>query len=127
MAFSSDSRLICTPFLRLENQIGATAHYCSKLSCSPGGPIMAAPLLPAVLRHIHQVTGSTSVADRTDTQLLEQFVQLHDEAAFEALLGRHGPLVWRVCCRLLRRSHDAEEAFQNTFVVLAQSAASIRK
>src|SRR2546429_9015366 len=48
----------------------------------------------------------------TDGQLLEAFVQRRDEAAFEALVRRHGPMVWRGCRRLLRHAHDAEDAFQ---------------
>ena len=60
-----------------------------------------------------------------DDQLLERFVRLRDETAFEALLHRHGPLVFGVCRKLLYDAHDAEDAFQATFLVLARKAGSV--
>src|SRR5262249_2725979 len=62
---------------------------------------------------------------RPDADLLERFVRQRDEAAFEALLHRHGPLVFGVCRRLLYDPHDALDAFQATFLVLAQKAGSV--
>jgi RNA polymerase sigma-70 factor (ECF subfamily) len=62
----------------------------------------------------------------TDARLLESFLTRHDEAAFEALLRRHGPMVLGVCRRLLRHDQDAEDAFQATFLVLVRRAGSLR-
>jgi RNA polymerase sigma factor (sigma-70 family) len=56
---------------------------------------------------------------------LECFVACRDEAAFEALVRRHGPMVLGVCRRILHHAQDAEDAFQATFLVLVRKAASI--
>ena len=62
----------------------------------------------------------------SDGQLLEFFIQENDGQAFEALLRRHAPMVMRVCRRILGNHHDAEEAFQVVFLVLARKAASVK-
>src|SRR5580693_3139444 len=64
-------------------------------------------------------------AEPTDGQLLECFVSRREPAALEALVQRHGPMVWGVCCRVLRNHHDAEDAFQATYLVLVRKATSI--
>ena len=63
-------------------------------------------------------------AGKTDGQLLDLFVHHKEDAALAALVQRHGPMVWGVCCRLLRSHHDAEDAFQATFLVLVRKAAT---
>src|SRR5262245_2392731 len=62
-----------------------------------------------------------------DADLLERFVRQQDEGAFEALVRRHGPMVWSVCKRVLRNAHDAEDAFQAVFLLLIRKAGSIGK
>jgi len=64
-------------------------------------------------------------ARATDAQFLDRFVDHQDEDSFAALLKQHGPMVWGVCCRLLGH-HDAEDAFQTTFLVLVRKAHAIR-
>ena len=84
----------------------------------------------SVLRPIGQLFRSGTSAGLSDEQLLEQFVMRHDElaeAAFASLVERHGPMVLGVCRRLLRDPHDAQDAFQATFLVLVRRAGAIRK
>jgi RNA polymerase sigma factor (sigma-70 family) len=78
-----------------------------------------------LLEHLCRVVLRREGPDVSDGQLLESFLTRRDEGAFEALVRRHGPMVWGVCRRVLRTLHDTEDAFQATFLVLARKGASI--
>ena len=79
-----------------------------------------------VIRHLRKAALLGDGAGLTDGQLLECFLLRRDEPAFAALVRRHGPMVMGVCRRVLGNVHDAEDAFQATFLVLARKAASVR-
>jgi RNA polymerase sigma factor (sigma-70 family) len=81
----------------------------------------------AVLRHIRQLAPAPKGPDLPDHQLLQTFAQQRDEAAFAALLHRHGPMVLSVCRHVLRDAHDAEDAFQAVFHLLSRKANSIHR
>jgi C-terminal peptidase prc len=88
---------------------------------------MATGQLKSVVRYLRKVTACQLASSSTDAVLLERFVSERDETAFEALLHRHGPMVLGLCRRVLRNAHDAEDAFQATFLVLVHKASSVRK
>ena len=80
------------------------------------------------LRHLNTLFSVGMVGGLTDAQLLERFTSYRDESAelaFRALLERHGPMVLRVCRAVLRDAHDADDAFQATFLVLVRRAGSL--
>jgi RNA polymerase sigma factor (sigma-70 family) len=62
----------------------------------------------------------------TEGQLLECFITANDPDAFRVLIERHGPMVLAVCRKVLRAQHDAEDAFQDTFLALAKGANTIK-
>src|SRR5258708_18773929 len=77
------------------------------------------------LRQLRGVLLAHDANGLTDAQLLEDFRTQQEEAAFTALVRRHGPMVLGVCRRLLHDPWDAEDAFQATFLVLVRKAASL--
>src|SRR5262245_5505383 len=78
------------------------------------------------LLHCVQRTSSQASQPDEDSGLLTRFLAARAPPAFEALVARHGPMVLRVCRHLLGNRHDAEDAFQATFLVLARKAANVR-
>ncbi len=77
--------------------------------------------------HVRQFLLTHRFSAATDAELLERFLTQHDEPAFGELVQRHGPMVLGLCRRVLRNQHDAEDAFQATFLVLARKGGSIRR
>jgi RNA polymerase sigma factor (sigma-70 family) len=80
--------------------------------------------LGTFLRHLRRVAAPKAAGGLSDALLLERWLTQHDQAAFEVLVWRYGPLVLGVCRRLLRDA-DAEDAFQATFLALVRKAGSI--
>jgi RNA polymerase sigma factor (sigma-70 family) len=83
--------------------------------------------LNGVFQRIRALAAVRADRQRGDGELLHRFVQAADEAAFTVLVERHGPMVLGLCRRLLRQGHDAEDACQAAFLVLARRATSLRK
>jgi RNA polymerase sigma factor (sigma-70 family) len=76
-------------------------------------------------RHPREPHGPRPAEDVSDRELLERFVTRHEQAAFAALVQRHGSLVLGACRRVLPDAHEAEDVFQATFLVLARKAALV--
>ena len=84
----------------------------------------------SVVSQVHRLFDLGAIGGMTDAQLLDRFLSQRDEtgeAAFEELMIRHGPMVFRVCRSVLRDTHDAEDAFQAVLLILAHRAKSIRR
>jgi RNA polymerase sigma factor (sigma-70 family) len=79
-----------------------------------------------LLQHIRRLAGDGS-GTLSDGELLRRYLAAHDEAAFAMLMRRHGPMVFSVCQSVLRQRDDAEDAFQASFLILAQKAGSVRR
>src|SRR5687768_3179617 len=83
--------------------------------------------LHALLRRLRRLAGAPGGDGPGDAELLLRFVQQRDGDAFAALVARHGPMVLAVCRRVLRHRHDAEDAFQATFLALVRKAGGIAR
>ena len=80
-------------------------------------------------RQLDVLWTSGTLTGLSDAQLVGRFTGVRDataELAFRELMNRHGPMVMGVCRQILRRPHDADDAFQATFLVLVRKARSIR-
>jgi RNA polymerase sigma factor (sigma-70 family) len=80
-----------------------------------------------VIQSLRRAASRQDAAGLRDSELLRRYLSNGDEAAFEALVRRHGTMVLAVCHRVLKNCHDAEDAFLATFLVLVRKAASIVK
>jgi RNA polymerase sigma factor (sigma-70 family) len=87
---------------------------------------MATSPVSEILRHLRGVELLRELERQSDAELLAAFVRRREAAALDALVRRHGPMVWGVCRRVLDNHHDAEDAFQATFLVFVRKAASVR-
>ena len=80
----------------------------------------------AVVDSIQRLFDQGTVVALGEKQLLDRFLSRGDESAFEAIVGRHGPMVLSVCRHVLHDQHEIEDAFQATFLILVKKAGSIR-
>ena len=85
---------------------------------------MATATLSDFLRRLARGMAAETLGDRSDRQLIDMALAGPNETALEAIVHRHGAMVYRVCWRVLQHAQDAEDAFQGTFLVLAQSRLS---
>jgi RNA polymerase sigma factor (sigma-70 family) len=88
---------------------------------------MAKKSLTGCLEHICRLAAVQTARELSDHELVGQFVAQKDEAAFALLVERHGPMILGACRRVLGSAHDAEDACQASFLILARKAATIRK
>src|SRR5262249_54758145 len=88
---------------------------------------MATLSMSSFLRRLTRGMAAEALQDQSDRQLVERLVAGPDEAVFEAIVRRHGPMVFRVCWRVLQQEQDTEDAFQATFLILAQKLCTARR
>ena len=83
--------------------------------------------LRSVVGNLRRVISFSQVGGIPDAQLVERYLQRRDELALEMLVWRHGSMVLNVCRRVLRDTHEAEDAFQATFLIFVRKMQAIRK
>src|SRR5438128_341771 len=88
---------------------------------------MSTSSLSAFIRRLRSSMAAAQPGGLSDAQLLDRWLVQRDEAAFEVLLWRHGPMILGVCRRLLHNDADVEDAFQAAFLLLVRKAATIRQ
>jgi len=121
---------ICTEYWILFTEFRDDSACDRKLrSDGPLPEIYAVPdtRLTGLVKRLHSGLIPAPAAGQVDGEALKAFVARKDESAFALLVQRHGPMVLRVCRRVLHHTQDAEDAFQATFLVLARKAAEIGK
>jgi serpin B len=88
---------------------------------------MAGGRLHKTLAYLRRLSDPGEANALSDAELIERFLRRRDEAAFEVLVWRHGPLVVGLCRRVLRHEQDAEDAVQAVFLILARKAHTMGK
>ncbi|HKI38066.1 MAG TPA: sigma-70 family RNA polymerase sigma factor [Gemmataceae bacterium] len=88
---------------------------------------MASSPAHVILRHVHRLAAEAANGAAPDAELVQTYLARRDEAAFAALVRRHGSMVLAVCRSVLHHHQDAEDAFQATFLLLSRKAGSLRK
>src|SRR5438132_1978166 len=83
--------------------------------------------LGSFIRDVRVLLAVRGAGALSDAELLHRYTANRDEGAFAALVERHGPMVLGICRRIVRHAHDAEDALQATFLVLARKAGAIRR
>jgi hypothetical protein len=94
-----------------------------------GGRVMARVQNGAVLKSLRVLINAGPLAGLSDGQLLARFTEADGEmaeVAFAAIVDRHGPMIRRICGQMLGNLHDAQDAFQACFFILARKARSVR-
>ncbi len=89
------------------------------------GPSRAAGV--GILGDLSRIFGGELTTGLSERQLIDRFVELGDDAAFEIIVRRHGPMVRAVCRSVLPNADDDDDAFQAIFLVLARKAHSLRQ
>src|SRR5262249_34053859 len=102
----------------------ARPQYVSRRA-GPGHGAMTNRHAHSLIRFLRHVVGPDGRGHDADDRLLLRFALQRDQAAFAALVARHGPMVLGVCDRILTDAGDVEDAFQATFLVLARKARSL--
>jgi RND family efflux transporter MFP subunit len=112
-----------------ESRGASGGHYGSESKHLRETGVMAVVESGMVSKHLRLLLRAGTVVGFSDRELLTRFLHRRDElaeAAFAAIVERHGPMVLSVCRGVLENPHDAEDAFQATFLVLAMRASAVR-
>jgi RNA polymerase sigma factor (sigma-70 family) len=103
----------------------AAGEYRIATKGPPRSDVSSTPVTK-VVEHLRKTMLRQDEASLSDSQLLDLYLEERDDAAFAALVRRHGPMVWGVCQRIIGHTNDAEDAFQAAFLILVRKAAAIK-